>query len=143
MLCSKLRQGAPFLLYLYYRFDNRPIWFRLLWKCTDIVRQIVSKMPFKAKYLFSSIIALLIYFPLARLSLILERLGMDVENFPLSVYRSRSFYTMRTDAFDRFGTRLEKRFTRVEIEQMMRRCGLVSIRFKESAPFWVAVGFKR
>ena len=26
---SALKPGAPFLLYLYYRFDNRPLWFRL------------------------------------------------------------------------------------------------------------------
>ncbi len=25
---AKLKTGAPFLLYLYYRFDNRPVWFR-------------------------------------------------------------------------------------------------------------------
>ena len=41
-----------------------------------------------------------------------ERLGTDVRHFPLSAYRDRSFYTMRTDALDRFGTRLERRFSR-------------------------------
>ena len=28
---AKLKPGAPFLLYLYYRFDNRPFWFRTIW----------------------------------------------------------------------------------------------------------------
>ena len=59
---------------------------------------------------------------------------------PLSTYRYRSFYSMRTDALDRFGTRLEQRFTRVEIEQMMRAAGLTDIRFSEEEPFWVACG---
>jgi hypothetical protein len=49
---------------------------------------------------------------------------------------------MRTDALDRFGTRLEQRFTRDEIKQMMRNAGLENIRFSDSKPFWVAVGFK-
>ncbi len=29
-----LKPGAPLLLYLYYAFDNRPRWFRWLWRCS-------------------------------------------------------------------------------------------------------------
>ena len=50
---------------------------------------------------------------------------------------------MATDALDRFGTRLEKRFTAPEIRGMMERAGLVDIRFSEGEPFWCAVGFRR
>ena len=49
---------------------------------------------------------------------------------------------MRTDALDRFGTSLEQRFTRDEIKQMMCNAGLENIKFSDSKPFWVAVGFK-
>lgn len=48
---------------------------------------------------------------------------------------------MRTDALDRFGTRLERRFTKAEMCQIMERCGLYNIRFSETS-FWTAVGFK-
>ena len=65
-----------------------------------------------------------------------------MSSWPLSAYRSVSFYTMRTDALDRFGTRLEQRFTRRQIEQMMTAAGLEQIRFSESEPFWVACGIK-
>ena len=50
---------------------------------------------------------------------------------------------MRTDALDRFGTRLEQRFTREEIKDMMKNAGLGDIEFSKSKPFWVAVGFKK
>ena len=60
----------------------------------------------------------------ARESGIIERLGADVADWPLSTYRDKSFYTMRTDALDRFGTRLERRFSRAEIETMMHAAGL-------------------
>jgi hypothetical protein len=50
---------------------------------------------------------------------------------------------MRTDALDRFGTRLEQRFSKNEIQQMMESAGLVDIVFREDAPFWCAVGFAR
>jgi len=43
---------------------------------------------------------------------------------------------------DRFGTRLEKRFSRVEMERMMIVAGLTDIRFNEHPPFWTAVGIK-
>ncbi len=83
-----------------------------------------------------------IYFPLARFSLILDRLGMNVKGFPLSQYRENSFYTMRTDALDRFGTSLERRFTKAEIQEMMESVGLENIRFNNTS-FWTAVGYKK
>jgi ubiquinone/menaquinone biosynthesis C-methylase UbiE len=35
---AKLKPGAPFLAYLYYAFDNKPGWFRYLWKATELGR---------------------------------------------------------------------------------------------------------
>ena len=141
--CSeKLKPGAPFLLYLYYRFDNKPIWYRLIWAMSDILRQLVSKMPFRLKHFTSQLIAFTIYWPLSRMALAFEKAGMNVTNFPLSVYRTKPFYFLKTDALDRFGTRLEKRFTKSEITQMLTEAGFLNIKFSDSAPFWVAVGIK-
>ena len=50
---------------------------------------------------------------------------------------------MRTDAFDRFGTRLEHRFSRDEIAAMMQAAGLIDLKFSDRSPFWVAVGWKQ
>ena len=139
---EKLKKGAPLLLYLYYRFDNRPFWFRFIWSISDLLRKIISKMPYGLRYIFSQIIAVAIYFPLARTSFYMEKLNLNVSNFPLSSYKNLSFYTMRTDALDRFGTRLEQRFTRDEIKIMMENAGLENIKFSNSKPYWVAVGYK-
>jgi ubiquinone/menaquinone biosynthesis C-methylase UbiE len=141
-----LKTGAPLLIYLYYAFDNRPRWFRLLWRVSDFVRQGISRLPHGARYVASQIIAGLIYWPFARSARLIERMGASrhlVEVWPLSVYRNLSFYTMRTDALDRFGTQLEQRFTRTQIEDMMRSAGLVDITFHAGAPYWCAVGRKR
>jgi ubiquinone/menaquinone biosynthesis C-methylase UbiE len=136
---SKLKPGAPFLLYLYYRFDNRPGWFRVLWKASDIIRQVICRLPHSFRYGLSQLLAAIIYFPLARIALILEKIGINVDAFPLSQYRHNSFYVMRNDALDRFGTRLEQRFTKVEIREMMENAGLEKIKFSETS-FWTAVG---
>lgn len=140
---EKLKPGAPFLLYLYYAFDNRSGWFRLLWKVSDFIRNIISKLPFKLKYVASQIIALFIYYPLARTAWLAEKIIGDVDSFPLSIYRNLSFYAMRTDALDRFGTRLESRFAKKEIEQMMQAAGLERIVFSSRAPYWCAMGYKK
>ena len=138
----KLKAGAPFLVYLYYNFDNRRPWFRYLWRASDVGRGFVSRLPFRLRKAASSAIALLVYYPLARAARLIERRNGRVDNIPLSAYRDRSFYTMRTDALDRFGTRLEHRFSRAQIEAMMRRSGLTEIRFSDSVPYWVACGRK-
>lgn len=139
---AKLKPGAPFLVYLYYAFDNRPTWFRALWKATDLIRFLLSRAPFRIRAAVTELIAWLIYWPLARLSSMLARAGMNVEKIPLSFYRNASLYTMRTDALDRFGTRLERRFTKAEIVSMMTAAGLADVRVRAGAPYWCAVGVR-
>jgi hypothetical protein len=135
-----LKPGAPLLLYLYYALDNRPWWYRSLWKGTDILRHGVTCLPTWPKRAITEVIALTVYWPLARIAALVERMGRDPAGPPLSWYRDKSFYTMRTNAFDRFATPLEQRFTRVQIEAMMRDAGLEGIHFAESPPFWCALG---
>jgi hypothetical protein len=67
---------------------------------------------------------------------------MNVASFPLNYYQDKSFYVMRTDALDRFGTQLEQRFSRAVILGMMSDAGLADITFSERAPYWCAVGYR-
>ncbi len=137
-----LKQGAPLLVYLYYAFDNRPWWFRQVWQVSNMLRKGISRLPFSLRYAVSQVLACLVYFPLARLARLGEYCGLSVENWLLAAYRQRSFYVMRTDALDRFGTRLEQRFTRREIQSMMEQAGLERIEFNPSVPYWCAIGYK-
>jgi len=140
---AMLKEGAPFLLYLYYAFDNRSSLYRLTWRFSDLLRRAICMLPSKPKYLVTDVIAALIYYPLARFSMMAEIMGLEVRSIPLSYYRGHSFYTMRTDSRDRFGTPLEKRFTMQEITDMMQDAGLENVRFSDQAPYWCAVGTKR
>ncbi len=140
---DKLKPGGQFLVYIYYAFDNKPFWFKAIWICSDMMRRIISRFQFKIKLFLSQFIAFSIYYPLAKTSLFLEKLGANVKNMPLSQYRDLPFYTMRTDALDRFGTRLEKRFTKMEIFKMLDKAGLEKIIFSNEMPYWCALGFKK
>ena len=137
-----LKPGAPLLLYLYYAFDNRPWWFRTIWRLSDLGRRLICRLPARLKHRVTDLIAALVYWPLANLAKLIERLGRSPTGIPLAYYRHHSFYTMRTDARDRFGTPLEHRFTRAQIAEMMKQAGLVDVCFSEAAPFWCAVGLK-
>lgn len=140
---AKLKPGAPFLVYLYYAFDNRPAWFRGVWQISDLGRRVISQLPHGARYGASQVLAASVYWPLARGAATLERFGLPVENIPLSYYRNTSFYVMRNDALDRFGTQLEQRFSKQQILQMMNAAGLENVTFSNGVPYWCAVGYKR
>jgi len=137
---KKLKPGAPMLLYLYYALENKPSWYRAIWRMSDVLRKVISRLPFPIKGAVSQVIAFCIYLPFTAIALFFERRGFIVSNFPLSNYRNKSFYTMKTDALDRFGTRLEQRFTKSQIEHMMLDAGLEKIEISE--PYWCAIGYK-
>lgn len=134
-----LTPGAPFLVYLYYAFDNRPGWFRALWKVSDLGRRWISELSHGPRLAVTRLIAATVYWPLARLSRLVERFGLDPSRLPLSAYRDQPFYVMRTDALDRFGTQLEKRYTRAEITSMLTKAGFGEISFNQDWPFWCAL----
>ena len=140
---SKLKSGAPFLLYLYFAFDNKPRWYKWLWMLSEAVRDFVSKSPHPIRFAISQVLAILVYWPLSRFAGALEKLGISVDSVPLAYYRDKSMYVLRTDALDRFGTLLEQRFTKIEIEEMMQSADLERIIFSDKTPYWVALGYKK
>lgn len=141
-ISEKLKSGAPFLVYLYYSFDNRSPVYRRIWKASDMVRRLVCRMPFDLRYWTSQILALMAYWPLARMALLMDKFGICPKNWPLAYYKDKSFYVLRTDALDRFGTRLEQRFSREEINLMLQEAGFTNICFSNKPPYWCAVGIK-
>ncbi len=144
IICTnKLKKGSPFLIYLYYRFDNKPKIYFYIWKISNLLRLIISKLPFLYKKIITLLIALLIYLPFARFSKLLNIFNIKNKFIPLYYYQDKSFYVMKNDALDRFGTRLEKRYTKNEIKEMMTRANLINIKFSDKEPFWVAVGYKK
>lgn len=142
--CTRLlKPGAPFLLYIYYNFDNKPTWYKMVWQCSNIIRKIISVSPVPIKNFFCSLIAYIVYFPLAKLAYLVEKLGLYVENIPLADYRHKSFYQCKNDALDRFGTRLEQRFSKEEITKMLINAGCHNIVFSNNAPYWCCVAYKK
>ena len=134
----KMKPGSYFLCYLYYAMENKPALYRLVWKASNLVRLVISKLPYLLRRAVCELIAGLIYFPLARLSKALTKAGKSSKNIPLHHYEDMTYYVMRNDAFDRFGTSLEQRFTKDQIISMLKNSGfdMSTLVFSPNEPFW-------
>lgn len=64
-----------------------------------------------------------------------EECQARISNYPNSEIQ-------RTDALDRFGTLLEKRFGKTQIQELLMAAGFRAIRFSDSQPHWCAIGIK-
>ena len=134
----RIKPGGMFLCYLYYNLENKPYFYKLIFKAVNAVRQIISLLPQRIKRIVCSSIAAIIYWPLARFSKLINKIGMNTSNIPLHHYADMPFVMLANDALDRFGTSLEQRFSKAEITEMLNSAGfdISTLRFSESEPFW-------
>ena len=139
---AKLKPGAPFLIYLYHDLGDRGWVQRRLLDAVTAVRYVVSRLPLRLRSIIADAFAAFLYWPLARVARLVDRIGNDPSRLPLFQYRDRSFYVMRNDALDRFGTRLEKRYSRDQVRDLLEAAGLVNVTFSDGPPWWVAVGWR-
>jgi len=133
-----IKPGGVFLCYLYYNLENKPAYYKLIFRSVNLVRQIISSLPQPFRRLSATIIAAFVYLPLARLSKLLSKLGRNISNLPLHHYANMPFVMLANDALDRFGTSLEQRFSKTEITEMLRDADfdLSTLKFSEIEPFW-------
>jgi SAM-dependent methyltransferase len=137
-IASKVKKGGLFLCYLYYDLENKPFYYRGIFWTSNILRWVISHLPYPMRRLIAQIIAGSIYLPLARASKILGTRGKNISNFPLHHYANMPFVMLQNDALDRFGTRLEQRFSKKEITEMLGKAGfdLSTLKFSATEPFW-------
>ena len=135
---SRIKSGGTFLCYLYYSLESKPTYYRTIFKLVNIVRNGVSVLPHGAKKIVTFFIAAFVYLPLARLSKLLAKLGVNISNFPLHHYANMPFVMLANDALDRFGTSLEQRFSKAEIRGMLELADFdtSTLKFSDLEPFW-------
>jgi SAM-dependent methyltransferase len=140
---SMVKPKGWLLLYIYYALDGRGFLFRFIFGCSDLLRRIISKLPKALKFFCCELIAIFIYGPLILLTKFVKLFGGNAwKKIPLSYYAGHPWKISRNDALDRFGTPLEKRFSKKEIELMLVNAGLTNIRFSDHEPYWHVVAQK-
>jgi ubiquinone/menaquinone biosynthesis C-methylase UbiE len=141
---KKLKKGGYFYVYLYYDLDRRGPIYKALFKISDLIRKVVSRLPGKLKHLVCDVLAVIFYMPFILLGRFFNYLGLKdlAKRMPLRGYQNRSFFIIRNDTLDRFGTRLEQRFSKKQIIEMMEHAGLADIVVSPGIPYYNAVGKK-
>lgn len=137
-----VRRDGLVLVYVYYALDGRGPAYRATFRAADAARRVISRLPRRVVLAIATLIAGVVYFPLARAAALLGRLGLGslARGLPLSFYSSSSFTVMRNDSLDRFGTRVERRYTRDAMVELMSSAGLGRVEIAPGAPYWHAVG---
>ncbi len=64
---EKIKPNGHFLLYLYYSLDSRGFLYKLLFRASNSIRWLVSKLPQTLKMFVCDLIALFVYLPLVTL----------------------------------------------------------------------------
>jgi SAM-dependent methyltransferase len=137
-IAETIKPSGYFLCYLYYKLEDKPTYYRVMFYVSDIIRKGISKLSPNLKKVVCDFLAFVIYLPLARISRVIKSLGKDNSNFPLHHYADLPFFMLRNDALDRFGTTLEQRFSKMDIEGMLENAGfdLNTLEFSKTEPFW-------
>lgn len=142
---SKLKKNGFILLYLYYNFENRGVFFKTIFAFSDFLRTIISKFPFRLKALLAELLVWVTYIPFILTARIVKAFSSNSDIYkyiPLSYYTDKSLHVIRNDALDRFGTPIEKRYSRIDIELLMKRANLKDVTFSSHEPYWHATAKK-
>jgi SAM-dependent methyltransferase len=142
---KKVKPGGHFYTYLYYDLDNKGGLFKAIFALSDGIRKVVSSMSPKLKRFTCDVLAVVLYMPFVLLCRLLNLFGLHKlsKKLPLSDYANKTFFIIRNDSLDRFGTKLEHRFSKPEVIAMMEKSGLENIVVSPGSPYYHAVGRKK
>jgi SAM-dependent methyltransferase len=140
----KVKKGGYFYCYLYHNLEKMNGWFRTLFWLSELIRKVVCQLPQKPKAIVCDILAVVIYMPFILLIRFLVLIGLRsiAKKLPLAAYNNKSFFIIRNDSLDKFGTNLEQRFSKQQVEAFMKNCGLTDVVISSGTPYYHSIGKK-
>lgn len=141
---KKVKKGGYFYCYLYYNLENKGFLFDALFWLSNLVRKVVSRLSPGIKRTVCDILAVVLYMPFVYLCRFFYAIGLKkiAKKIPLYDYADKSFFIIRNDSLDRFGTTLEQRFSKEQVIELMEKSGLKNIVVSPASPYYHAVGEK-
>lgn len=132
----ELGSYAPrLLIYLYSALDGHPIHYRLMMAPVTALRRLVCTVHSPAfRAVFTWLATLFLYLPLVGLGHLLRPVGLSRFVPLFDFYHGKSLERIRQDAYDRFFTRIEQRFSRRDIMQLSDRFSRIQI--SPQIPMW-------
>ncbi len=141
---KKVKKGGYFYCYLYHNLESKNWFSKALFWSGELVRKVVCRLPMRTKASVCDVIAVIVYLPLIVWVRFLILLGFKKTalKMPLGAYHNKSFFIIRNDSLDKFGTRLEHRYSKEDILTMMQQAGLTDVRISDGIPYYHAIGRK-
>lgn len=142
---KKVKKNGYFFCYLYYNLENKSYISKFLYWLSNAIRLLVSRLPAALKRFACDALAVIFYVPFVLTFRLLNLAGLKnwAEKLPLSDYGDKSFFIIRNDSLDRFGTRLEHRFSKQQVIELMKKSGLENIVVSLGSPYYHAIGQKK
>jgi hypothetical protein len=142
---KKVKKGGYFYVYLYHNLEKRGKLFRAVFSISEGVRKVVCKFPPRLKRFSCDVLAITTYMPFVLTGRLFAAAGLKkaAAKIPLNDYQNKSFFIIRNDALDKYGTTLEQRFSEQEVITLMRNSGLDGIVVSPGGPYYHAVGKKQ
>ncbi|MEO5891613.1 MAG: class I SAM-dependent methyltransferase [Ferruginibacter sp.] len=142
---KKVKKGGYFYCYLYHNLEKMNWWFKAFFRISELIRKVVCRLPPTIKRFVCDMLAVIVYMPFILWGRLLITLGFKetAKKMPLSAYHNKSFFIIRNDSLDKFGTSLEQRFSKKQVEELMSNCGLEDIVISTGTPFYHTVGRKK
>lgn len=114
-------------IYLYWKLEDAPFWKRSLLKFVNSIRLITSRMPHHSLkalcYPISAAAWLTFVLPYSILSKLRPTRSI-AESLPLKQYAAYPFGVLLNDQFDRFSAPIENRYSRGEVQELLKEAGL-------------------
>tara|TARA_X000000950_G_C13786154_1_gene607340 strand:+ start:245 stop:1195 length:951 start_codon:yes stop_codon:yes gene_type:complete len=124
------------IIYLYYSLNERSKLFKFLFKIADIFRKVLSKIKNQSiRIKISHLLVIFAYYPFILINFILKILKINISKMPLSFYQTFSFFRIRQDAYDRFFTSIEYRYTKDEVINIYGEY-FKDFTFSDKPPYW-------
>jgi ubiquinone/menaquinone biosynthesis C-methylase UbiE len=123
-----VKPGGRVHVYLYWVPDVA--WHRAILRVVTAVRRVTVRLPHRLLHALCYPLAAVLWAGVVMPSKALDshpRSRRLLRLLPLQTYMNYPFAVLVNDQFDRFSAPLERRFTKPEVELMMRRVGLVNV----------------
>lgn len=136
-LSAILSPGGQMLLYLYSR-PSQAGFRRSALAAARQMRKVTVRIPHRVLRVLSVPVAAVLYICVVKVGALGERSDMlRLSSLPMAGYRGKPFRSLVLDTFDRLSAPVEHRFSREELEELVRDAGLELQTAREESGWFV------
>ena len=131
------------LYYVYWKFDQRSKLFKSIYYISNELRLFTIKIKnYSARKILSHILTLFVYYPFILINRFFNFIGLPIKNMPLVFYTNMNYSRIRQDAYDKYFTLIEYRYSKKDLNKIFLQKYRV-LRFSNKIPHWTFLAIKK